>query len=145
VVIKSEIGQGTRVTLYLPRATPETPSERAPVVGDASSVGRCVLVVEDNPDVAEVTRELLQRMGCSAEIVRDAESALARLEAKRFDVVLSDIVMAGAMNGVELARSVERRWPHIQIVLATGYREAAAEAGKDFTVLRKPYQVEDLD
>ena len=145
VVIKSEIGQGTQVTLYLPRATSDSPNEWTRIVGDASSAGRGVLVVEDNADVAEVTRELLQRMGCDAEVVRDAESALARLEAKRFDVILSDIVMTGAMNGLELARCVERRWPNMQIVLATGYSEAAAEAAKDFTVLRKPYQVEDLD
>ena len=53
--------------------------------------------------------------------------------------------MAGAMNGLDLARTIRERWPHMRTVLATGYSEAANEATKEFTVLRKPYQVEDLD
>jgi PAS domain S-box-containing protein len=145
VVIKSDVGQGTRVTLYLPRATGETAAAMPADAPDGLPRGRSVLLVEDNPDVAEVTRDLLERMECGAEIVRDADTALQRLGEKGFDIVLSDIVMAGPMNGLGLARLVRERWPHVRVVLATGYSEAAAEAAKDFIVLRKPYKVEDLD
>jgi CheY-like chemotaxis protein len=144
VVINSDMGQGTRVTLYLPRATTETASEPVVAVQKTSSAGCSVLVVEDNPEVAEVTSDLLARMGCDAVVVSDVPAALALLEGKQFDIVLSDIVMAGAMNGLDLARTVRQRWPDMRMVLTTGYSEAAAEATKEFTVLRKPYQVEDL-
>jgi PAS domain S-box-containing protein len=145
VVIKSDVGQGTRVTLYLPRATGETAAAMPADAPDSLPRGCSVLLVEDNPDVAEVTRDLLERMGCRAAIVRDADTALQRLGEKGFDIVLSDIVMAGPMNGLGLARLVRERWPRVRVVLATGYSEAAAEAAKDFIVLRKPYKVEDLD
>jgi PAS domain S-box-containing protein len=145
IVIKSEMGQGTQVTLYLPRATTETASEPVRAT-QGTPLAECrALVVEDNPEVAEVTSELLGRMGCDAEVVGDVESALALLEKERFDIVLSDIVMAGAMNGLDLARTVRQRWPHMRVVLATGYSNAAADATKEFTVLRKPFQIEDLD
>jgi len=145
VDIKSELGQGTRVTLYLPRAMAETESEATPAAPQSALAGCSVLIVEDNPEVAAATTELLGRIGCGAETVRDVEAALARLKSKQFDVVLSDIVMAGPMNGLELARAVRERWPGMQMVLATGYSDAAVEARKEFTVLRKPYSIEDLD
>jgi PAS domain S-box-containing protein len=146
VAIKSDVGQGTRITLYLPRATAQTAAGPAAAASFDSLPGGCnILLVEDNPDVAEATRDLLERMGCVAEIVREAEGALKRLEEKSFDIVLSDIVMAGGTNGLALARIVRERWPPMRIVLATGYSDAAVEAAKEFTVLRKPYQVEDLD
>ena len=63
-----------------------------------------MLLVEDNPDVASATEELLQRMGCQTEVVRDATAALKALADGHFDFLLSDIVMAGAMNGLDLAR-----------------------------------------
>jgi PAS domain S-box-containing protein len=145
VAIKSDVGLGTRITLYLPRATEQTAAGTVAGSSDSLPGGCNVLLVEDNPDVAEATRDLLERMGCAADIVRDAEAALQRLEEKSFDIVLSDIVMAGGTNGLALARIVRERWPPMRIVLATGYSDAAVEAAKEFTVLRKPYQVEDLD
>jgi CheY-like chemotaxis protein len=104
-----------------------------------------VLLVEDNPEVASATGELLQRMGCLTEVVRDATAALKALADGNFDFLLSDIVMAGAMNGLDLAREVRGQRPALRIVLATGYSDAAAQAAREFTVLRKPYKVEDLD
>ena len=53
--------------------------------------------------------------------------------------------MAGPLSGLSLAKIIHDRWPRMRIVLATGYSDVAAEAAKEFTVLRKPYQVEDLD
>ena len=110
------------------------------------SAGACkVLLVEDNPDVAEVTIELLAHMGCETEKVGDAGAALEAVEAGEFDLMLSDIVMAGMMNGLDLARTVRKKHPDLLIVLATGYSEAAGQAAAEFPVLRKPYNVADLD
>jgi CheY-like chemotaxis protein len=145
VTIASEVGQGTRITLYLPRATDEPVAEAPARPESGIDAGRKVLLVEDNPEVAHATAELLQRMGCEAQIAGNAAAALDAVAAGDFDVLLSDIVMAGAMNGLDLAREVRRHRPHLQIVLATGYSDAEAQAGREFTVLRKPYKLEDLD
>jgi two-component system, NtrC family, sensor kinase len=109
------------VTLYLPRTTAETVAE-PPVGGGVPATGRRMLLVEDNPEVAEVTRELLTGMGCDTESVRNAEEALKALADGRFDLVLSDIVMAGPMNGLDLARAIRAQYPDVRVVLATATR-----------------------
>jgi CheY-like chemotaxis protein len=144
VTIKSDVGRGTRITLYLPRASAESPAAAPSDAQRASVVGRRVLLVEDNPEVASVTNEMLARMGCAAETVGNADAALQALDQREFDVVLSDIVMAGSKNGLDLARTIRDIRPHLPVILATGYSEAAAQAAGEFTVLRKPYQSEDL-
>ena len=102
------------------------------------------LLVEDNPDVLQVSRALLEQLGYRVHAVADAEAALQALDDNRFDLVLSDIVMAGAMNGIGLARAIRERRPNLPIVLATGYSSAAEEAAGEFVLLRKPFQLVDL-
>jgi hypothetical protein len=106
ISIASEMGQGTRITLYLPRTSAEMNAD-VPTETQSVSRGACkVLLVEDNPDVAEVTVELLAHMGCETQKVGDAAAALEVVEGGEFDLMLSDIVMAGPMNGLDLARAV---------------------------------------
>jgi PAS domain S-box-containing protein len=149
VTIASEIGQGTRITLYLPRASADMNAdmnEDVPAETQSVSVAACkVLLVEDNPDVAEVTAELLAHMGCETQKAGDAAAALEAVESGQFDLMLSDIVMAGPMNGLDLARAIRQKHPDLLVVLATGYSDAAGQAAAEFTVLRKPYNVADLD
>ena len=97
--IASELGHGTRVTMYLPRAMDETAPKAQPDGPRAQVAGRRVLLVEDDPDVAAVTREMLLVAECSVEIAENASLALEKIETMTFDLVLSDIVMAGSMNG----------------------------------------------
>jgi CheY-like chemotaxis protein len=145
IAIASEMGQGTRITLYLPRTSADMNAD-VPAQARSLSAGACkVLLVEDNPDVAEVTVELLARMGCETEKVGDAAAALEAVEGGKFDLMLSDIVMAGPLNGLDLARAVRKKHPDLLIVLATGYSDVAVQAATEFTVLRKPYNVADLD
>jgi PAS domain S-box-containing protein len=141
VTIASELGQGTKVTLYLPR-TDENP-ERATGEPDAPG-GGTVLLVEDNPDVATVTLELLKQLGYRAHIAADAKAALEILEQQKFDLVISDIVMAGPIDGLGLARTIRKRDPELPVVLVTGYAESATRAAAEFPVLRKPYQLGEL-
>ena len=130
IAIASEMGQGTRITLYLPRTSADMNAD-VPAETRSLSAGACkVLLVEDNPDVAEVTVELLARMGCETEKVGDAAAALEAVEGGKFDLMLSDIVMAGPMNGLDLARAVRKKHPDLLIVLATGYSDAGG-AGSD--------------
>jgi len=78
------------------------------------------------------------------EAVEDAEAALAAIGQRQFDLMISDIVMAGTMDGLALARDARRRHPKLPIVLVTGYSDSAAAAQLEFTVLRKPYRLAEL-
>jgi PAS domain S-box-containing protein len=143
VVIDSELGRGTRITLYLPRAD-ASPEAAAGDTIAASDVTGLALLVEDNPDVAEVTVTLLEELGYQVHAVEDAQSALDAVERCKFDLVVSDIVMPGAMDGLSLARALHASHADLPVVLVTGYSDTAALAGTEFVVLRKPYQLADL-
>ena len=145
IAIKSRMGQGTRVTLFLPRAREEQAAEGVADTSTADMRCRKVLLVEDNPEVAEATNELLSHSGCSTVTVGSADAALRALDEGEFDLVLSDIVMAGARDGLDLARTIRERRPDLSVILTTGYSEAASRAGGEFTVLRKPYDASDLN
>ncbi len=144
VVVRSEIGKGTRVSLYLPRA--DAASSRGVREHGKIEQGRGgrVLLVEDNPEVADLSRDLLEQLGYEVTAVLDAQAALQALDQQKFDLVLSDIVMAGTMNGLGLARVIRAQHPDLSIVLATGYNDAAQQVAGEFAVLRKPYQLADL-
>jgi CheY-like chemotaxis protein len=108
------------------------------------SAGGTALLVEDNASVAAVTRDMLMQLGYAVHTASSARRALELLDCHAFDLVLSDIVMPGTMNGIELARTVRARKPALPIVLVSGYAGSASGAGPEFTVLRKPYRFSDL-
>jgi PAS domain S-box-containing protein len=151
VEIASRPGHGTTVTLRLPRSS-RTTAEAAPVperaVARASvrASGR-VLVVEDDQDVAALTVQMVAEIGFQALHVADAGSALAALAGgEPVDVVFTDIMMPGGMNGVELSRAIRARHPDLPVVLTSGYAAAAilGENADGLVVLRKPYRLKDL-
>jgi PAS domain S-box-containing protein len=141
-MIDSVAGRGTTVSLYLPRAldAPARPDDDKP----AAAVSGTALLVEDNADVAEVSREMLIQLGYTVRHAANAERALALLDRQTFDLVLSDIVMPGKLDGVELARTIRQRQPRLPVVLVTGYAAQASTAPAEFLVLRKPYRFEEL-
>jgi CheY-like chemotaxis protein len=103
-----------------------------------------VLLVEDNPEVAEVTRDMLAQLGFRVHTASDAQLALDMLDRHDIGLVFSDIVMAGPMDGIDLARTIRARGLSIPIMLATGYSETVSRATPDFTVLRKPFDLDEL-
>jgi CheY-like chemotaxis protein len=109
-----------------------------------SAQGGSVLVVDDNPDVADVSVGMLQQLGYEVRQARDADSALAAAEKDAFDLVVTDIVMPGPMDGIALARALRERHPALPVLLVTGYSQAAAEAASEFPVMRKPFQLAEL-
>ena len=141
-VIESELGTGTSVTLYLPRtvALPEQSTQET----IQAAPGGTALLVEDNADVAEVGREILMQLGYVVDMASNADRALEILDRRSFDLVMSDIVMPGTMNGIELARTISRRWPRQAILLVTGYAATVGNTTAEFVVLRKPYRFEEL-
>jgi CheY-like chemotaxis protein len=142
IAVNSELDKGTSFTVCLPRSTGALKKQSA----DASSRGTgTVLLVEDNPDVAVASTGLLEELGYSVRWASDVETALKEIAADGIDLVLSDIVMPGKMDGLALARLLKQKHPGLPILLATGYSEAARNAAAEFPILRKPYQIHELN
>lgn len=147
VDVRSRLGEGTTVTMRFPAALATPEREGAALAPAPRSVeGRVLLLVEDNPDVRESSVQLLGAEGLAVRAACDGDEALAVL-ASGFspDYLVSDIVMSGSMDGVELVREVRRRFPAIKTVLVTGYSDVAERAREEgFPVLRKPYDLASL-
>jgi two-component system, NtrC family, sensor kinase len=144
VTIDSEPGRGTTLTLFLRRSERAAAGARPP--GQQLKSAAKVLLVEDNKDVAEATMAMLESLGCTVKHAPAAEPALDILAAgEKIDLVLSDIVMPGGIDGVELARKLRDRFPSMAVLLTTGYSSAAQKAASEmFPILLKPYQIETL-
>ena len=145
VTIDSKLGEGTRVRLYLPRGDAEQrPAAGLQPAAAAQAQGRgTALLVDDNRDVLELSALFLQELGYQVEAFDNAQPALKATERQKFELVVSDIVMAG-MDGIDLAQAIRRRQPDMPIVLVTGYSRVPASVGEEFVLVRKPYQLEDL-
>ncbi|MET0294775.1 MAG: PAS domain S-box protein, partial [Phenylobacterium sp.] len=146
--VSSELGRGASIRLYLPRSRAEPgaiPADQ-PAADLWEPRGQAqVLVVEDNPEVAEVAAGLLEQLGHQVRVVGNARTALSVLgEGRLPDLVFTDVVMAGELDGVGLARQLRRDYPELPILLATGYSQAAETLGDEFVLLRKPYKLPEL-
>ena len=142
VRVTSELGKGTRITILLPRKDAVSVAEDAGTV-DIGGSGT-VLLVEDNPEVASVSAGLLEQLGYTVRKVANAEAALREIELDGIDLVFSDIVMPGKMDGLGLARHLKATKPGLPILLASGYSDAALSVRGDFPILRKPYEIHEL-
>jgi PAS domain S-box-containing protein len=142
VAIASELGNGTTVTISLPRDTSGIVSARNP--GAASVGSGTILLVEDNPDVAAASTGLLEQLGYAVRWVSNAEEALAEIEVDGIDLVFSDIVMPGKMDGLALAQAIREKYPRLPVLLATGYSDTLRKVSLGFQILRKPYEIHEL-
>jgi PAS domain S-box-containing protein len=148
--IYSEPGIGTTVSLYFPRA--EEDGVAAAGAGAAQATlprgNERVLVVEDNPDVAKAAIGMLEALGYSIVSAPNADAALVALAQQRFDLLFTDVVMPGRLNGIALAQEVGTRYPDMGILLTSGFSSKLnaerdlATLGADF--LGKPYRRSDL-
>lgn len=145
VTIKSELGSGTTVNLFLPRAPdveagiPGHEMQEAPLSENCETV----LVVEDDPDLREVTLQRLEGLGYVALEAEDAKSAIRILEGEPgIELVFSDVVLGRGMSGYQLGLWVRANKPDQKVLLTTGYASDASggeKIAKVFSVLRKPY------
>jgi CheY-like chemotaxis protein len=136
--IDSGPGQGTCVSLYLPRSHEAIKAEPVPVQNSDVRESGIVLLVEDNDEVRMLTTSMLQDLGYTPVIARSGVEALAMLRAgEPIDMLLSDILMPRGINGVELAKEAIESRPHIKVLLTTGL--PAASHMQQFPVLPKPF------
>ncbi|UVF21356.1 histidine kinase famiy protein [Microvirga terrae] len=151
--IESERGKGTTIRMLFPAAETQAQVPRQPVKNLAQAEPRghaeTILVVEDSNDVLDLAREHLTALGYTILTARDADEALAVFDRaeSRIDLLFTDLVMPGSMNGLALADAIRERLPGIGVLLTTGYNddlltEGKASAGAD--VIGKPYRRSDL-
>ncbi len=145
VVVESEEGKGTTVTILLPCsasefvATAETGEADFPEQPPAE-----ILVVEDNEEVGHFAEILLSELGHSVTLAASGEEALELTRKRDFDVVFSDVVMPG-MGGLRLAEQLAEEKPDLPVILATGYSQEIAQSGSGGRpVLLKPYRLATL-
>jgi PAS domain S-box-containing protein len=148
VNVYSEPGVGTTFRLYLPRSA-DTGAARD--TGYAQPLprgaGQRVLVVEDNSGVRRVVARQLRDLGYRVVECDGPSAALDVLQSERIDLLFTDIVMPGGLDGVELARLARERWPALKVVLTSGFPQSRLDresAAGDIALLSKPYRKEDL-
>jgi signal transduction histidine kinase len=151
VRLLSRPGAGTTVEMYLPRSS-EAPMAALPLglaPIRAANGHETVLVVEDDPDVLNIAVSGLVELGYDIKVASDAREALAILRTDpSIDVLFSDVVMPGGMNGAQLASEAQRLRPDLKVLLTSGYTASALTQDhglpEQMEVLRKPYRREDL-
>jgi CheY-like chemotaxis protein len=141
-IVESRLGEGTTIRMFLPAATgpaPDDEDDARPAATEALD-GVRVLLVEDNDEVAEATAAVLRASGARVTRAVDADDARRKVESMaELDVVLSDIVMPGSMNGIQLAKLLLTERPGLPVVLTSGYSEQTSEAAAlGLDVVAKP-------
>jgi PAS domain S-box-containing protein len=149
VQLYSELGQGTTVKLYLPRAAEPAPSLQEPAGSTAFGGQECILVVEDNALVREHVTSLLKGLGYRVIVAPDATKALETLRTgEPVDLLFTDIVMPGGMDGRQLGEAARSLRPGLPVLFTSGYTEmAVTRQGRldgPMHLLNKPYRRIDL-
>ena len=143
--IDSREGQGTTVTLYLPRTGRSPPSAPAPLPEpseEPAAAEGTILLVDDDPGVRGVTSAQLSDLGYEVLEAGNAAEAMACLEARAdVDAILSDVAMPGT-EGLALAAEIRRRWPGLPILFMTGH--ADRDRLLDEAVIDKPFTLRAL-
>ncbi len=141
VTIRTEPGEGTAISIYLPAA----PGQDLPAQQEKTER---VLIVEDEPDLMDVASALYISMGYEVLTASSGQEALALLQSRDIDILFTDVIMPHGMNGVELAAHTREHYPHVKIILASGYPLPALRLQhanlSDFAFVNKPYRLSDL-
>jgi signal transduction histidine kinase len=145
--IQSEVGKGTTVEIWLPLRDKPAPSvEGVRPQAERQGAQERILVIEDDPDVRTFLVHCLTMLGYVAIEASHGRAGLDRLAAESADVMMVDFAMPG-MNGIEVITEARRTHPHLPVILATGYADIdiADVPVDDYAVLRKPFQISELN
>jgi PAS domain S-box-containing protein len=150
VTLYSEPGHGTTLRIYLPRAKTEAGDETlSPPASGTVGGNETILIVEDDAMVRNYVTAQLERLGYTTLFAPDAAAALLIGDrGVRFDLLFTDIVMPGKMNGIELAAEMVKRHPYLKVLFTSGYSEGVASRNggldPEMLMLAKPYRRADL-
>lgn len=150
VAIESEEGRGTVMRLFLPRSAGEAPARTEPVQAPAAARGHeTILVVEDDPLVQGYVIAQLGSLGYRTLAAGDGATALALVDqGAKFDLLFTDIIMPGGMNGQQLAEAVRLRRPGMRVLYTSGYTDNTivheGHLDPGVALLRKPYRKSEL-
>ena len=148
IKIYSEVGHGTTIKLYLPRAVEEGAVAAAPAEPVPPGGNETILVVEDNANVRKTVVRQLHDLGYRSVEAESGASALKLVaEGLSFDLLLTDVVMPGGMTGYQLADQLRRTRPDTRVLFTSGYTELARSAdqlSRRDSLLSKPYRKQDL-
>jgi PAS domain S-box-containing protein len=151
VAIDSKLGEGTTVSIYLPGSPGSTAAgereaaaEQLPPLGEGASV----LVVEDNAAMRDVVCTMLGQLNYQVQSCATAMQGLVLLSNSDFDILLTDVILQGEMNGSQLADKVRDRFPGTAVVYMSGYTEDALSRQEEISVgsvfLKKPFHQDEL-
>ncbi len=147
--IYSEEGHGTSIKLYLPRSMGDMVDVEPPAPVDARGGHESILVVEDDPLVRNYVSAQLEQLGYRTMVTANGPEALAAVDNGFVcDVLFTDVIMSGGMNGRQVADAVIARLPSVRVLFTSGYTEDAiihhGRLDPDVTLLPKPYRKADL-
>jgi len=144
--IESQVGKGTTVRIFIPRADGQVVAGAALHEGlhETPPAAATILVVEDDPDVREIIVGILSDLGYRTLVATNGPEALAILNRENpVDLLFTDIVMPAGMSGTELARQASRLRPELKVLLSSGYTREAnrwRSAAVEFPFIAKPYR-----
>jgi PAS domain S-box-containing protein len=149
IKIYSEINYGSSIKVYLPRAGAEPMSVSPSTTPDIVGGNETILVVEDDALVRNYVTAQLRNLGYRIHVAANAAEALAMVDAGTpFELLFTDVVMPGAMNGRQLAQEVLKRRPQARVLFTSGYTEEAAmrqgHLDQGVNLLSKPYRKAEL-
>jgi CheY-like chemotaxis protein len=149
IKIYSEEGYGTTIRIYLPRAVGHVPQPVDTLVAAVGGGQESILVVEDDPLVRNYVVAQLRSLGYRTFTARDSTEALAVIDnAEELDLLFTDVIMPGAMNGRQLADEAVKRRPSLKVLFTSGYTENAivhhGRLDPGVLLLAKPYRKSDL-
>ena len=149
--LESKLGKGTTVRLFLPSTASEPKKEQPSEQSAKASNGNNgkILVVEDEPLVRDTVTRYLQKLGYELYEADTGEDAVAKFDSMQdIDLVLTDIVMPGQLDGLKFAEEFWKRWPNTPVIFTTGYADNIPglpdEALSGLTLLKKPYNLATL-
>jgi PAS domain S-box-containing protein len=153
VKVDSVVGRGTTVSLLLPRSeiAPSTEAAKSSELDNTirrRALKGSILVVEDNDEVAALVADMLSELGYRSTRVASAQAALGALaDDREINLVFSDVMMPGSMNGLDLAQEIKRRRPGTPVLLTTGYAAPGLQKAEadNIKVLSKPYELAQLE
>ena len=145
VVLESEVGKGTTVSIYLPAIE----DAMHPADFDTDTATDIVLIVEDEADLREVASELFRSIGYEVLSAGNGQDAIDILKRRGdINILFTDVMMPNGMSGIELARFTRQFFPNIKVILASGYPLPALKAQHgnldDFVFMSKPYRLSEL-